>query len=91
MNTQIQAARSPLKPSRGRGVNITPVERVGRILLGTAATIAGILLLTSAATTVAVVLAILLAASGLDLVVTGAIGRCPLYRKLGYTPKSLRN
>jgi len=30
------------------------------------------------------------AAASLDLVVTGVVGHCPLYRKLGYTPQSLR-
>jgi hypothetical protein len=33
---------------------------------------------------------VLLVAAGLDLVVTGALGHCPLYRKLGHVPTSLR-
>ena len=71
-------------------VNITPVERAGRIFIGTAAAVAAVILLTSAGSAVAVVLELLLAAAGLDLVITGAIGHCPLYKKLGYVPPSLR-
>jgi hypothetical protein len=26
-----------------------------------------------------------------DLAITGALGHCPLYNKLGYVPKSLRS
>ena len=73
-----------------RTVNITPDERVGRIAVGPAAIIAGIVLLTSAGSALAVVLELLLVAAGLDLAVTGALGHCPLYAKLGYLPKSLR-
>jgi hypothetical protein len=71
-------------------VNITPAERAGRILIGAAAVVVAVVLLTSAASILAVVLELLLGAAGLDLVVTGALGHCPLYQKLGYTPKSMR-
>jgi hypothetical protein len=71
-------------------VNITPTERVGRILLGAAAIIAGGLLLVSAGTILSVSLEVLLVLAGLDLVITGALGHCPLYRKLGHMPSSLR-
>ncbi len=74
-----------------RTVNITPTGRLGRIAVGLAAIIAGIVLLTSAGPAVAVVLELLLVAAGLDLAVTGALGHCPLYAKLGYLPKSLRS
>jgi hypothetical protein len=37
------------------------------------------------------VLELLLIAVGLDLLVTDATGHCPLYRKLGHVPKSLRS
>src|SRR6266516_1292484 len=57
---------------------------------GPAVVIAGIVLLTSAGPAVAVVLEVLLVAAGLDLAVTGALGHCPLYAKLGYLPRSLR-
>lgn len=75
---------------RWPNINITPVERAGRILIGTAAVIVAVVLLTGAGPAVAVVLELLLAAAGLDLVITGAIGHCPLYKKLGYLPSSLR-
>ena len=71
-------------------INITPVERVGRIAIGLAAIIAGAVLLTSAASALAVVLEVLLIAAGLDLAVTGALGHCPLYQRLGHVPASLR-
>jgi hypothetical protein len=71
-------------------VNITPAERLGRLTAGLAAIIAGIILLASAGSVLAVVLEALLVAAGLDLAVTGALGHCPLYQKLGYTPASLR-
>jgi hypothetical protein len=71
-------------------VNISRSERAGRIFLGLAAVIAGAVLLASAGTAVAVVLEVLLVAAGVDLAVTGALGHCPLYAKLGHVPKSLR-
>lgn len=84
----------PTTGSGGRprrfSVNITPVERAGRILLGGAATIFGAVLLASAGSVLAVVLEVLLVAAGLDLVITGALGHCPLYQRLGYVPTSLR-
>ena len=73
-----------------RIVNITPAERVGRIAIGLAAVISGAVLLASAGSALAVVLEALLVAAGLDLAVTGALGHCRLYAKLGYLPRSLR-
>jgi hypothetical protein len=70
--------------------NISRSERAGRILLGLAAVIAGAVLLASADSVLAVVLEVLLGAAGLDLAVTGALGHCPLYAKLGHVPASLR-
>jgi hypothetical protein len=71
-------------------VNITPTERAGRIILGGGAAIAGGALLASASGALAVVLLLLLVLAGLDLVVTGALGHCPLYAKLGHVPTSLK-
>lgn len=71
-------------------VNITPTERVARILVGTAGVIAGAMLLAGAASLVVASLEALLVLAGLDLVVTGATGHCPLYRKLGHVPASLK-
>jgi hypothetical protein len=83
------AGRSPLHWQRP-SVNITPVERAGRILFGTAAVVAGAVLLAGAGSVLAGVLEVLLVAAGLDLAVTGAFGHCPLYAKLGHVPASLR-
>ncbi|MHB8491110.1 MAG: YgaP family membrane protein [Solirubrobacteraceae bacterium] len=70
--------------------NITPSERGGRIVIGGAAAIAGLILLGSTGGALAVVLEVSLVLAGLDLVLTGAIGHCPLYAKLGHVPRSLR-
>ena len=82
-------------PAKGRGfrrpsINIAPAERVGRILMGAAAAVAGGVLLTSAGSILSGSLEVLLVLAGLDLVITGALGHCPLYKKLGYVPPSLR-
>ena len=71
-------------------VNITPTERVGRIVLGLIGAVGGILLLAGSPTVLTGTLEVLLVLAGLDLVVTGASGHCPLYQKLGFVPSSLR-
>ena len=71
-------------------INITPIERIGRMVIGAVGAIGGLVLLGSVGGALLVVLEILLVLAGLDLLVTGALGHCPLYRKLGYTPLSLR-
>jgi hypothetical protein len=71
-------------------VNITPAERIARVLVGSFAGIVGVVLLTGAASGIAVLLEGLLILAGLDLVVTGALGHCPLYAKLGHLPASLK-
>jgi hypothetical protein len=71
-------------------VNIAPMERVGRVLVGAVGLIGGIALLASTTSVGIAVLEVLLALAGLDLMVTGALGHCPLYRKLGHTAPSLR-
>lgn len=75
---------------RRPAINITPRERVGRVGLGGAGVLVGALLLVSASGGVAVVLELLLVLAGVDLVVTGVLGFCPLYKKLGHIPPSLR-
>ena len=47
-------------------------------------------MLTGATSVLAVLLETLLVIAGLDLVVTGALGHCPLYAKLGHMPGSLK-
>lgn len=71
-------------------INITPAERVARVLTGGVGAAVGIVLLAGAASTSAVILGLLLVLAGLDLVVTGALGHCPLYAKLGHVPTSLK-
>ena len=71
-------------------INITPIERAGRIAVGAAAASLGLVLLVSAGSALAITLEVLLVLAGLDLAVTGALGHCPLYRQLGYVPPSLR-
>ncbi len=71
-------------------VNITPAERVGRVLVGLVGAVGGVVLLASASGPLLVVLEVLLVLAGLDLIATGALGHCPLYRRLGYVPPSLR-
>lgn len=71
-------------------INITDKERAGRVLIGSATALAGLLLLDGHPGTVAAILEVLLILAGLDLVVTGALGFCPLYRKLGHVPRTLR-
>ena len=71
-------------------INITPAERVGRVLIGAVGAIGGIILLTGATGAGIIALEVLLVAFGIDMIVTGALGHCPLYKKLGHTPRSLR-
>lgn len=89
-STGTDAAGSARRRLRRPPINITPLERAERVALGLLAVVAGAALLTSAGSLVAVVLEVLLVAAGLDLAVTGALGHCPLYRRLGYLPPSLR-
>ena len=71
-------------------INITPAERVARIVVGAIGALAGIVLVLGATSALAVTLELLLVLAGLDLVVTGALGHCPLYAKLGHVPASLK-
>jgi hypothetical protein len=71
-------------------VNISASGRVGRVLIGVVAAIGGLLPLASATSAGVGILEVLLVLAGLDLVVTGALGHCPLYAKLGHVPTSLR-
>ena len=76
--------------SRRWSVNITPAERVARVLVGVVGAIGGLWLLAGSPATAVAALEVLLVLAGLDLVVTGALGHCPLYQKLGHVPRSLR-
>lgn len=70
-------------------VNVAPAERAGRIVVGLGAIVGGALLFPAAHEVVAFLDALLVLA-GIDLVVTGVLGHCPIYARLGYTPPSLR-
>ena len=71
-------------------INISPLERIGRIVVGALGVVGGIVLLSAGAGAVATVFEVLLILAGLDLMVTGALGHCPLYARLGHVPTSLR-
>ncbi len=71
-------------------INITPTERLGRVLIGLVGTIGGVLTLGSAGGTGMTVLLVLLVLAGLDMIVTSALGHCPLYTKLGHIPRPMR-
>lgn len=71
-------------------VNITPLERMGRVFIGLIGVFSGIVLLLSTSGLLATVLESLLILAGLDMIVTGATGFCPLYKKLGRPPVSAR-
>lgn len=71
-------------------VNITPFERTARVIVGSVGLGFAAALLVSQRSTVALVLTLILMLAALDLVVTGALGHCPLYRWLGHMPRSLR-
>jgi hypothetical protein len=73
-----------------RRVNISPSERAGRVLLGLAAIVVGIVLLTAAGAVLPAILELLLIAAGLDMLVTGTTGHCPLYQKLGRPTRGRR-
>jgi uncharacterized membrane protein HdeD (DUF308 family) len=76
--------------SRRWPVNISRSERAGRVLVGLVGAISGMALLAGSPAAVVAVLATLLILAGLDLLVTGAVGHCPLYSKLGHVPRSIR-
>ncbi len=81
-----RARRLPTRPK----VNITGQERLARVLLGAVGVVWSAFLLAGATSAAAAVLEVLLVAAGADLVVTGALGHCPLYAKIGHVPRSLR-
>lgn len=83
-------SRDEARTATWRTVNISRPERAGRVLVGLATIIAGGILLAGAGAVVAVVLELLLVLAGLDLLVTGTTGHCPLYQRLGHVPRSLR-
>jgi len=74
-----------------RVVNISPVERAGRIVIGVAAAIVGTALLVGASSVLAIVLEAALIVLALDVVSTGITGHCSLYQRLGRAPRPPRS
>lgn len=72
-----------------RKQNIGNAERVGRVIVGAGLVILGIVVFAGSPAFWGFVGAVLAAAIGLDLAVTGARGYCPLYARLGHVPRSL--
>lgn len=77
------ASHAPTRAPAWRTVNISPIERAGRIVLGLATIVAGAAMMASAGSALAMALETLLIFAGADLVITGALGYCPLYARLG--------
>ncbi|WP_370184066.1 DUF2892 domain-containing protein [Rhodococcus wratislaviensis] len=71
-------------------VNVTPAERIVRIVIGVVGMAGGLMVIAGGASLWSMVAAVLLIAAGLDLVVTGSTGHCPLYQRLGHVPVSLK-
>ncbi len=71
-------------------VNISTPDRWARVIVGAAAIALAVALVVDGAGSLQSILAVVLGLCGLDLVVTGAMGHCPLYRRLHHVPRSLR-
>ena len=84
------AATAPAKSQTRRlswpRVNISAAEQAGRITVGAVVLISAAIWMASAMSALPALLLALLMLAGLDLVVTGGLGHCPLYGKLGHTP-----
>lgn len=63
--------------------NVGTSERIVRVVMGSALAVAAVLLLLGGGTLSARLLDLALLALGVDFVVTGIRGYCPLYRLLG--------
>lgn len=75
--------------SATRKQNIGNAERVGRVVIGAALAILGVVVLFSGPAAWGLIGALVALAAGIDLIVTGARGYCPLYARLGHMPRSL--
>lgn len=69
-----------------RTVNVPAVECTIRVIVGTGMALSALALVSVGVTFQSVVGGLLLAGVGLYLVITGLIGYCPIYSKLGYGP-----
>ena len=75
--------------SGARTQNIANPERVARVMIGAALAVLGVAVFAGGPAFWGFVGAVLAVVAGLDLVITGARGYCPLYARLGHVPKSL--
>ena len=71
--------------------NIAGWERVLRVLLGASLLLAGVVGFGGSEALAYRAIATVVALLGLDFIVTGAIGFCPLYYKLGWSTASKRS
>lgn len=70
--------------------NISKGERAGRIVVGAALALLGVLVALEGPAFWGWLGALLAVGAGGDLVVTGVRGYCPLYARLGHRPRSLQ-
>ena len=70
--------------------NLGTIERVLRVLLGGALAVWAVSLLLGGGVLVWQVLRVALIALGVDFVVTGIRGYCPLYKRLGWSTARLQ-
>jgi hypothetical protein len=75
----------PMKGTDMRKQNIGAVERVLRVVLGGALAVWAVVLLLGGGGFIWLLLDVALIALGVDFVVTGIRGYCPLYNRLGWT------
>lgn len=85
LETDMMATTTPT-----RTINIGMPERIGRVVLGGLVAVFGVVVLAGGPGAWGILGALLLIAAGVDFVVTGAAGYCPLYARLGHVPRSLR-
>jgi hypothetical protein len=64
--------------------NVGMSERVARVVLGGALAVWGLLLMIGGGAALQLLLYVAMIALGLDFVVTGIRGYCPLYKRLGW-------
>ncbi len=72
-------------------VNVTPPERVGRGYIGFLSAGLGGGFLSDAGSVVVIGAEVMMILAGTYFVLTGMLGRCPIYRRLGHVPASLKD
>ena len=72
-------------------VNLTPPERIGRAYVGFLGAGLGAGFISDAGTVLLLGAEALLIVAGTYLTLTGLLGRCPIYRRLGHESASLKD